>query len=548
MVFGLEQRNRELERQLEELLRENTALVSRYEAALSESERLEGELERAERERQRLELSLEKLRRLLFGRKSEKLAPRDDGLVQLELLEEAKRELEEEKAGEPIALGDEAETETIAYERKKRRGGRKPILADLPRQRVVIDVDPELRVCPDCGEALGCIGEDIREELEYIPALLFVVEYVLKKYGCKSCQRGVVQERFPERPIKKGRPGPGLLAHILVSKYHDHLPLHRLEQIFSRHGLEISRKTLSDWVQAMGVALEPVVQAMKTELFASPLLQADETHVEVKHPEVEGKTHRGYVWTYGIPGGEVVYDFALSRSGAEAKRFLSGYRGYLQSDAYSGYNALFLQGVNVHIGCWAHARRKIFEGRGEDPEIADLLLASIQKLYRIEREAKKEGLRGAALIERRRGQALPILERIRELIDSAASRHLPKSAIGEALAYVRREWEALVRYVEVPEAEIDNNAAERSMRRVVLGRKNWLFVGHPKAGPRVAVILSVIETCRRLGVEPYAYLREVIAELARAPERAPELTPRAWLERRRRALETSENPPQGSVG
>lgn len=509
-------RKQELEKENEELRAVRGELEERLAA-------LEGELKESTLRREYLEFQIDKLRRMLFGRRSEKLpAARTDGQVQLELFEEAKREIETE---------DREELEEIDYKRKKRRGARRPIPEEIHREEVVIDVDPELRVCPDCGEDMQCIGHDVSEELEYIPALLFVVAYLLKKYACKKCQSGVVGARRPPRPLEKVKAGAGLLAYVLVSKYQDHLPLHRQERIFGRHGMELSRKTLSDWVQKLAELLRPIVEAMKRKLLEAPLLQADETPVKVNNPEVKGKTTRAYIWTYGIPDEEVVYDFTMGRSAAGPEDFFGGaYPRYLQSDSYSVYTSLDEHKRTVHVGCWAHARRKYYEARAEDPEFSKLILRAIQKLFRIEREAKSEGLADEALIECRRREALPILDVIEELITAKKPDVLPESGLGEAIAYTLNNWKALKRYVEIAEASPSNNSAERSLRGVVVGRKNWLFVGHPNAGPRAAIILSLIETCRRLGVEPYAYLKDVIAELAKDPGHAEELTPRKWLE------------------
>jgi len=505
-------------------------------ASVAEKTELERKLALAERNRDYLEFQLEQLKRLLFGKRSEKMdAVRADGLLQADLFQEAAREIEEER---------QEEKETVTYERKKRRGNRKPLPESLHRERVEIDVPPEERTCPDCKQQMQCIGEHLLEELEYIPALLYVIEYVLKKYACKKCQTGVVMERVPERPIKKGRPGPGLLAWLLVSKYQDHLPLHRIERILERHGLGISRSTLSDWVSAMAKLLGPIVQAMKRNLLEAHVVQADETPIQVREPGLKKMTRRSYLWSYGIPRGEVVYDFTSGRGSDGPRVFLEGYEGYLQTDAYSGYNVVFETGRVVRIACWAHSRRKFYDARAESPPFAELILAAIQKLYRIEREAKENAITGEALVELRRSEALPVLERIRELLLLHRERFLPKSGLGEAIAYALGQWEALLRYVDIAEAEIDNNAAERSMRCVVLGRKNWLFVGHPDAGPRAAVILSLAETCRRLGIDPFKYLKDVIAEMAKDPSRAEALTPRAWRDRQAAAAaeKTLERP------
>lgn len=499
----------------------HSEVVKRNEELERQVKDLQKKLAKSEQELQYFKYKLEQFRHMLFGQKSEKTPTRTDGLVQLELFNEAAREIRTEEF-------EEAEGEREA--RKNRRGNRKPIPKEFRRERVVIDVDPELRTCPDCGDAMQRIGEHISEELEYVPALLYVIEYALQKYACKKCQSGVVMERVPERPIKKGRPGPGLLAYILVSKYQDHMPLNRLERIFARHGLELSRKTLSGWVQAMGELLEPIVEEMKRELFRARVLQADETPLKVKDPEIKGRTKQAFLYTYGQPQREVVYDFRMNRSRDGPLGFLEGFEGYLQTDAYAGYNELFRRGRVVRIGCWAHVRRKFHDARGERPEFSQIIIAAIQKLYRIEREAKSKGLTGEARVSYRREHAPQVLEKIKALLEIQRPRVLPKSGTGGAIGYTLSQWEALCRYVDIAEAEIDNNAAEQSMRGIAVGRRNWLFVGHPNAGPRAATILSLVETCRRLGLEPLEYLREVISEITKEPGSATRLTPRAWLE------------------
>ena len=515
MVKGLVKRNRELEEENREL------------RAVRDS--LETELRKAGLREDYLEYQIEKLRRMLFGRRSEKLPKRTDGLTQLELFEEAKKEIETERT---------EELEEINYTRKKRRGARRPIPEEIHREQVEVDVDPDLRVCPDCGEEMDCIGHDVSEDLEYIPALLFVIEYLLKKYACKKCQTGVVGAKRPPRPLKRVRAGPGLLAYVLVSKYQDHLPLHRQERIFGRHGMELSRKTLSDWVGKLAELLRPIVEAQKQKLLEATLLQADETPVKVQDREVEGRTSRAYIWTYGIPDEEVVYDFTMGRSAAGPEEFFHGtYPRYLQSDSYVVYTSLEAHKRTVHVGCWAHARRRFYDAQAEDPAFCKLVLSAIQSLFRLERSAKSESLSGEALLERRRAEAVPIIDVVEEILEAKKPDVLPESGLGDAIAYTLKNFQALKRYVEIPEASPSNNSAERSLRGVVLGRRNWLFIGHPKAGPRAAVILSLIETCRRLGAEPYHYLKDVIAELATGSADACELTPRRWLERERSKAE-----------
>ena len=293
----------------------------------------------------------------------------------------------------------------------------------------------------------------------------------------------------------------------------------------------------------MAELLRPVWDALKREVLESSLIQADETPVTVLGKQGAKK---GYLWTYGIPWEEVVFDFSEGRGGSFAEEFLAGYEGHLQCDAYSGgYNRLEKKRI-VRLGCWAHARRRFYEARGES-RVAKVALASIQSLYRIEREARANELSGEALAEFRRERAIPVLDRLKAYLTEKRRNVLPKSLTGEAITYALGNWPALERFVEVPLAEIDNNAAENSIRPLAVGRKNWLFVGHRNAGPRAATILSLVGTCQRLKIDPARYLRAVIEEMTHRPERAAELTPRRWRAARRRGWGRERRDPKRSV-
>lgn len=517
MVSDLDKRHRELQKELEALRAERDRLEKKTASLEEKATSLEEQLGDSERRGAYLEFQLEKLRRMLFGQSSEKLKPRDDGLVQLELFEEAKVEIEAEE------LQDEEEFE------EKRKRKRRRIPKDLERQRIEIDVEPELRSCPDCGEEMSVIGEEISETLEYIPALLYVIEYALKKRACKKCQSGVIQAKRPKRPIPRSRPGPGLLAYLLVAKYQDHLPLHRLERVFARGGMEISRKTLCDWVHAVASLLGPIVLAMRREILRASLLQIDESPTPVKDPEVKGKAKDYWLWSYGVPEEEVVFDFARGRSSDEPIRFLEDFGGYIQSDGYPVYKTLEKRSGNVLVGCWAHVRRKFFDARAEDPNFAMPVLAAMQKLFRLETKATEDGIGREDLLELRREKALPILETLKAVLESHRESYVPESGLGNAVRHALRRWETLVRYVDIAEAPMANQSAEQSFRPLALGKNNWLFVGHPDAGKSVAIVYSLIESCRRLGADPFTYLKSVIETLAEEPERAADLTPRKWL-------------------
>jgi transposase len=468
----------------------------------------------------------EALLRRIYGQRSEKLDPDQLKIFQDDLIREATSELEAEQSLQQLGASQGNEEPSRA---KKPHRGRAPLPRNIPRKRREYPLPPEQRMCQCCNVPMEPFGEEVTEEIEYEPATVLVIEHVRPKYACRSCERGVAIAPLPDRPIEKGRPGPGLLAHVAVSKFADHLPLYRLEQIFERQGLELSRKTLCDWIARTAELVEPVVSAMKASLLREPLLQSDDTVVPYQNPLQPGKTSRGYLWAYTKPGAEVVFEFTPGRSREGPLKFLEGFRGHLQADGYSGYNELFRTGHVEHIACMAHVRRKIFEARVEDRRNADLLLAAIQTLYRIERKAKEDGVTGDTLVALRKAEALPLMEQLYGAFAFLKGKTLPKSLLGGAVRYAIEQWPAMMRYTDVAEARIDNNSCEQVIRTVCIGRKNWLFAGSIAGGERAATIYSLTVSCKRLGVEPFAYLRDVIERVSAHPmSRIEELTPRGW--------------------
>ena len=469
-----------------------------------------------------LKLKVADLLRRLFGRSSEKLAP-----GQLDLLGDA--------PAPDDAPDDEATHETPPKKRRKARGGRKPLPKDLPRERVVHEVPEEERTCACCGETMQPFGEDVTEELEYVPATLFVREHVRPKYSCKGCQEGVKQAPLPPRPIEKGRPGPGLLAQVLVSKYVDHLPLYRQSRIFDRLGIDLARSTLCDWVAVCVEEFEPIVAELRRTVLASRVVQADETPITVLQHHDKKKRSQGYLWVYRGKGGETVFDFRPTRARDGPQEFLKEYEGYLQRDGYQGYENLSPKIVGV--GCWAHARRKFHEARSSSPAEAEIALRLIRKLYALERETKD--LVPQERAARRRAEATPVLDDFVALLDEWQKDALPKSPLGVAVGYAKAQWPTLVRYVEDGDLEIDNNAIERAIRGVAIGRKNWMFAGSYEGAKRAAVLYSLVESCKAAGVEPFAYFRDVLERTTTATAR--ELTPRAWKQAREEAAAAREN-------
>ena len=467
------------------------------------------------------------LLRRLYARRSEKMDPAQVELFREELVSEAAAELEAE-----IKAKADAAAEPEEKPAPQRNGRRRPP-AGLRRERREYTLPESERICPCCQVPMQPFGEDVSEQLEYVPASLFVIEHARTKYTCRGCEQGVAAAPLPAQPIEKGLPGPGLLAHVALSKYGYHLPLYRLEQIFTEQGVPISRKTMTDWVTRTAALLEPVVAEQKRMLLMQPLLQSDDTHVQYQDRTRKGSTARGFLWAYTMPWGEVVYDFTPTRSRSAPQAFLGDFQGHLQVDGYAGYTSIFPDRPDATIGCMAHVRRKFFEARVEDRESADNVLGLIQFVYRVERRIKAEGLTGDDRIAVRTAEVLPALDDLEAYFHMLIDGALPKSMIGTAARYALGQWPAIRRYVKVAEAEVDNNSCEQTMRVPVLGRKNWLFAGSLEGGKRGAVLFSLIVTCRRLGIDPAAYLVDVITRIPTHPNsRIGQLTPRGWKELR----------------
>jgi transposase len=430
------------------------------------------------------------------------------------------------------APGPAPEVDPTTPPAKPRNGGRKPLPASLPRQRIVHDVPLEDRACPECGLERRKIGEETREQLEYIPASLVVLEHVRPKYACRCCEAHVaIAPRLPE-PIEKGLPGTGLLAHVAVSKFADHLPLYRLQGIFQRNGVELARSTMCDWMATVGELLEPIVGAMIRRVLASKVIGTDDTPVKVQDHQGQG-VKTGHLWAYigDRDNRFVVYDYTPTWGGDGPERFLKAYpSGYLQSDGYAGYNGLHRRGL-VEVGCWAHARRKYHDCRTSDPARSHAAIAWIGRLYAVEREAREGSWDDARLMTARAERSRPALESFGAWLEGESRKVLPRSPIGEAIAYSRSNWVALTRYLEAPYLSIDNNATENAIRPIALGRKNWLHLGSDRGGKTAATLMSLVQSCKLLSNEPFAYLRDVLDRVNTHPaSRIEDLLPdrRVW--------------------
>ena len=483
---------------------------------------LESELKWAHLKIQVLEEKLRQQRIRILGPQSETLSN-----LQLELL------ADEEPSATSDEVAAEAKREPIqrkpAQERKP-HPGRGPLPESLPRvEKVIVCTE---QTCRTCGKATGVIGHDISEQLDVEPARYLVRVIKREKRACRGCEQSTVtMAPLEPRIVEKGLASDRVVIETVVGKYCDHLPLYRQAAILEREaGLEIGRATLDGWVMRVGELLIPVTQAMRRDLLSEGYLQADETTVPVQMHDGRGKNHEAYLWQYGKPGGETVFDFCLHRGREGPKRFLGNWEGILQTDGYQAYEGVGGPKI-VHVGCWAHSRRKWVDAVKVNPQDGEAvkMVVRMDALFLVDRDARQKAMSSAERVAHRRELAQPWVEEIREACLSLSKEALPKSALGKAAAYTLNQWPKLVRCLAYEEVELSNNLAENSMRPVALGRKNWLHVGSVKAGPKVAAILSVVESCRRIGVPVKAYLCGVLPGLDRRTlSQIATLTPARW--------------------
>ena len=503
--------------ELKTLLLAQSAQLAQMHALISERDWLKQSRHTDQEEIKRLTLLIDKFKRLLFGRKSEKLAQQID---QLEL------ELEELhiKQGEQISTAA-----STAPTKEPSAPQRRPLPAHLPRE--IREHLPTAPACPDCGAAWQRLGEEVREVLEYVPARFKVVRHVRPKFRCACCET-IVQAPAPSRPIARSYAGPGLLSQVMVSKYQDHLPLYRQSQIYAREGVDLPESTLGDWVGGVHSLLRPLLEALRAHVFATEKLHADDTPIAVLMPG-HSKTRQGRLWVYvrdDRPAGlqtppAVWFRYSPDRKGIHPQTHLQTYKGILQADAYAGYNAIYATGRVVEAGCWAHARRKFHDTHLSRPTpVTTYVLAQIAVLYKIE-----AGIRGSPIDHRRevrQASARPIVDALRAWLMEQSSTLSLRSVTMDAITYVMNQWQALTRYLDDGRIEIDNNAAERALRGVALGRKNYLFLGSDAGGERAATMYSLLGTARLNNINPQAYLQHVLGVIADYPvNRVSELLP-----------------------
>ncbi|WP_165681728.1 IS66 family transposase [Metapseudomonas otitidis] len=451
------------------------------------------------------------LRHKLFSPKSER-SPEDADSPQLAMFNEAEELLEA-----PTAATNEAE-EVVAP--ITRRGKRKPLPANLPRVEIVHEL-PEHELTCACGCRKQVIGEETSEQLEIIPMQVRVIRHVRKTYACNACEAAPVTADKPAQLLEKSLATPSVLAMLLTTKYADGIPLYRFEKMLSRHGVDIPRQTLARWVIQCGEQLQPLLNLLRDTLFDYPLLHCDETRLQVLHEPGRDPTAQSWMWVQcgGPPDRPVVlFDYDTSRAQAVPLRLLAGYRGYLMTDDYAGYNAVAQQDGIERLACWAHARRKFVEAQKVQPKgkvgRADMALNLINKLYSIERELKKAD--DSERLSARQQRSQPLLDQLNSWLDKTQPQVAGKTALGNAVNYLASNWSRLVRYVEGGHLPIDNNRAENAIRPFVIGRKNWLFSDTPKGATASAQLYSLLETAKANGQEPYAWLRHVLERLPQA--------------------------------
>lgn len=470
----------------------------------------------------------------------ERLAAKDQQI--LELLKALRGKQRERVDPDQLLLFEIGELEKLIEEQLEDNSKRKPnkkrerngrVIPDgLPEEVIDHELPEEKRLCPHDGTVMPRIRWEISKQLDYVPAKMKVIVHRRAVYACpeKHDEATLRIADKPPQPIEKGLAAAGLLSQVIVSKFGDHLPGYRLEDIFSRHGVNIRRSTIYDWLAQSAELCRPLFDLMRERVLLSNVIHTDDTKVKLIDKALK-HTRTARFWAYlgDAKNPYTVYDFTEDRSRDGPAKFLMGYKGYLQADAYTSYDGIYLEsdGKIIEVACWAHCRRYWHKAKEQDPTSAHHALSFIGRLYEIERATRDADARSRYAA--RQEHALPLLAEFGDWLDEQS--FLPKSLIGKALTYTRNQWSALNRYVESGELSIDNNPAERAMRPVAIGRKNWLFVGSPAAGDRAAILMSMVESCKRNGVEPWTYINDVLQKLATKPDKdgLEALLPDKWL-------------------
>ena len=489
---------------------------------------LMAQLDREFTERGKVETLLRELMDAKRNRKSEQLS--DEQLALFTALWQARQT--EREAANAAGAEDEDDDEAgrpgaSSATPGKKPGGRQALPRHLKRERIVHDLTDAEKHCAACAQDLRPIGEESSERYEYIPAQMLVVEDVCKKYACHCTVKTATK---PPQPIEKSTAGASVLAQVIVAKTVDHLPLHRQEKIFERHGVDISRKTMGGWMGQSADLLKPLYGSLKEELFQSKVIGTDDTGVKVLDKELPF-ARTGRIWPYCGDAAHpvILYDYTPTRERAGPERFLEGYRGYLQADAYGGYDAFFKDPARglTEVGCWSHARRYYYKALDSDQPRMGPALLLIAQLYQVEEQARS--LTAAERLCLRQLESVPILDKLHRYLLEIQAEVLPKSPEGRAVRYTLKNWTALNRYCEDGNLSIDNNATERAIRGVAVGRNNWTFFGSDQGGKTAAVLRSFTASCQRVGVEPFAWFKDVLSRIVSHPiTRIAELLPHNW--------------------
>lgn len=488
-------------------------------------------LHEARQEREHLQQRLHLLLQRLYGPRSERFNPN-----QPLLFADGNEATQETPATAPPPAEETAKPSKPA--RKHTPHGRKPLPKNLPHVPVHHTLTAAESPCPSCGTPRVEIGTQTTPQLDYRPASFFITDHIEHKYACPCCskqgQPHIVAGHKPEQPLGKGSPGAGVLAYFIVNKYTDHLPLYRQERMTERQGLELARSTTCDWMAQCARKLQPLYDLMKRHLLASQVIHTDDTPVK-RQDAADNETQLSRLWAYLADAEHKynVFDFTINRKRDGPAKFLQGYVGYLQADAFTGYDALYLPDPETgaariqEVACNAHARRKFYEARSSNANAAHQALAYYRQLYEIERQAKD--VSAAVRGQMRQDLAVPILDKLHTWLEEIQKELLPKDPFREAVNYALHQWPALCRYTSAGFLAIDNNWAEREMKRIAIGRKNWLFFGSEQGGQTAAVLFSFTSTCHRLKVEPWAYLTDVLTRLPTTPaDQLEDLLPDRW--------------------